>query len=129
GNHTTIGGSDNWLLFDHGTARANAAREFALWLTQPEQEVRWMDATGSLPLRNSTTQRPEYAGYRSKWPNLDLWLSGLPTMRSRPTLAAYPMISKAVGEAIVSVLLGQSEPAAALAQAAEAGDRALAERK
>lgn len=129
GNHLTIGGSDNWLLFDHGDARAAAAREFAFWLTQSEQEVRWMDATGSLPLRNSTTQRPEYASYRAKWPNLELWLNGLPTMRSRPTLAAYPKISKAVGEAIVSVLLGQADPAPALSSAAAQADQALAERK
>jgi multiple sugar transport system substrate-binding protein len=43
----------------------------------------------------------------------------------RPSVAQYPAISEAMGQAIVSVLLGKAQPAAALAQAAQATDAAL----
>jgi multiple sugar transport system substrate-binding protein len=44
----------------------------------------------------------------------------------RPTVEQYPDISEALGQAIVSVMLGKDQPAAALNTAAQAADAALA---
>ena len=44
----------------------------------------------------------------------------------RPTVEQYPDISEALGQAIVSVMLGKDQPAAALNSAAQAADTALA---
>jgi multiple sugar transport system substrate-binding protein len=44
----------------------------------------------------------------------------------RPTVEQYPSVSEALGQAIVSVMLGKDQPEAALKTAAEAADTALA---
>jgi multiple sugar transport system substrate-binding protein len=44
----------------------------------------------------------------------------------RPQVEQYPAISEALGQAIVSVMLGKDQPAAALNSAAQAADAALA---
>jgi multiple sugar transport system substrate-binding protein len=44
----------------------------------------------------------------------------------RPQVEQYPAISEALGQAIVSVMLGKEQPAAALDTAAQAADAALA---
>jgi multiple sugar transport system substrate-binding protein len=44
----------------------------------------------------------------------------------RPAVEQYPAISQALGQAIVSVMLGKDQPAAALDAAAQAADAALA---
>ncbi len=44
----------------------------------------------------------------------------------RPTVEQYPAISEALGQAIVSVMLGKDQPADALNAAAKAADEALA---
>jgi multiple sugar transport system substrate-binding protein len=43
----------------------------------------------------------------------------------RPQVEQYPAISEALGQAIVSVMLGKDQPAAALNTAAQAADTAL----
>ena len=48
--------------------------------------------------------------------------------KARPTVAQYPKISEALGQAFVSVLLGQAQPADALNAAAKTTDAALAEK-
>jgi multiple sugar transport system substrate-binding protein len=53
-------------------------------------------------------------------------VDALTTARVRPTIRAYPQISRALGEAIVSVLLGHATPDAALAGALAAARTALA---
>ena len=44
----------------------------------------------------------------------------------RPQVEQYPAISEALGQAIVSVMLGKDQPASALNSAAQAADTALA---
>ena len=46
--------------------------------------------------------------------------------KSRPNIPQYPKISQVLGTAVQSVLLGQAEPRAALAQAGTEIDQALA---
>ena len=47
--------------------------------------------------------------------------------QARPVLAAYPQISEAMGNAIVSVMLGRSDAKTALDQAAAQANEALAQ--
>ena len=37
GGHQTIAGPDNWVVFDNGDKRKQAAIDFVKWLTAPEQ--------------------------------------------------------------------------------------------
>ena len=37
GGHQTISGPDNWVVFNNGDKRKQAAIDFVKWLTAPEQ--------------------------------------------------------------------------------------------
>jgi len=126
GDHTTISGSDNWVLFDNGDERARATQEFVRWLTAREQDLKWIEMTQSLPLRRSTSELPEYRRLAAEIPGTDVFASALETARARPSLEVYPEISKAVGEAIVAVMLGRADAEDALAAAAQRADGVLA---
>jgi multiple sugar transport system substrate-binding protein len=63
----------------------------------------------------------------SKLPGSSAFVSNLANAKkARPQVTVYPAISQALGNAIVSVLLGKATPADALAAAAKATDQALA---
>jgi multiple sugar transport system substrate-binding protein len=60
-------------------------------------------------------------------PGVDTFVTNLNNVKqARPQLAAYPQISTILGNMIVSVLLGKSQPQAALASAAQQVNQALA---
>jgi len=64
-----------------------------------------------------------------KQPGTGVFVQNLANVKkARPTVAQYPKISEALGQAIVSVLLGQVQPADALNAAAKTTDAALAEK-
>lgn len=123
---TTISGPDTWMLFDNGDARARAAQEFVQWLTQPEQDAEWDVHAGSLPLRRSTAEQPIWRRLAQSRVGLDTFVAALEDARVRPTIQSYPKLSEATGSGIVAVLLGTKDPQAALDEAVDGADEALA---
>jgi multiple sugar transport system substrate-binding protein len=128
GDHQTIAGPDMWNVFDNGGGRAQAALEFLQWLTDPEQVKKEDLATGHLPIRLSVAQDQAFLDeFGQAFPGVDVFAENLANVeQARPVLAAYPTISEAMGLAIVSALLGEAEPKAALDQAASESNDALA---
>ena len=53
GGHQTIAGPDNWVVFDNGDKRKQAAIDFVKWLSAPEQVKAFSLSTGDLPIRTS----------------------------------------------------------------------------
>ena len=125
GRAVTISGPDTWTVFDNGSARSRAAVEFVRWMTRPDQDIRWDASAGSLPLSTLAANRPEWRRHSDRTTGLAVFTDALRTARVRPVHAAYPQISQALGEAIVSVLLAQDSPADALRRCAERADAAL----
>ncbi len=126
-NHQTIAGPDNWVVFDNGEARRQAAFEFLSWLSAPEQVLKDSLATGHLPTRESATKLPDYDKFEKKYEGIGTFVDNLANVeKARPTIKTYPKVSEAMGQAIVSVLLGRAEPKAALDQAAEQVNAILA---
>ncbi len=126
GNHQTIAGPDNWVLFDNGPARVNAAWTFMQWFTAPEQVLADSLACGHLPTRASVSSMPGFAAFGTKYPGVGAFVDNLSNVqKARPQLDTYPKISTAMGLAIVSVLLGQATPQEALDKAARQVDAAL----
>jgi multiple sugar transport system substrate-binding protein len=128
GDHQTIAGPDMWCVFDNGNDRAQAALKFVAWLTAAEQIKTDALKTGHLPFRLSVVDDASFIQqFGAAFPGVDVFASNLANVeQARPVLAAYPQISEAMGNAIVSVMLGQSEPQAALDQAAAQANDALA---
>ncbi|TDD86185.1 ABC transporter substrate-binding protein [Actinomadura darangshiensis] len=130
GNHETISGPDFWVLFDNGSRRAKAAKEFAAWLSKPEQDARWSLAVGNLPLRKATTQLPEYKKYVDDFPGAAEFVANLDNAKkARPSSAAYAKFSEAVGNAITKSLIAGDPASQTLGDAAKKTDDLLAKEK
>jgi multiple sugar transport system substrate-binding protein len=125
--HQTIAGPDNWVVFDNGSERKQAAVDFVRWLTAADQVRTTSLATGDLPIRESVGAD---ASFRKQ---LDQNLPGSGTFvenlsnvkKARPSVEQYPAISEAMGQAIVAVMLGKAQPQEALDEAAQTTNDAL----
>jgi multiple sugar transport system substrate-binding protein len=128
GGHQTISGPDNWVIFNNGSARVAAAEKFLLWMTATPQAKYFSLATGDLPIRASVENSPGFLQQMDKaLPGVDTFVTNLGNVQqARPQLAAYPQISTILGTMIVSVLLGKSQPQAALTSAAQQVEQVLA---
>src|SRR5215468_1962702 len=128
GGHQTISGPDNWVIFNNGAAHTAAAEKFLLWLTAPAQVKYWSLATGDLPTRRSVQTAPGFLAQMNKdLPGVDTFVTNLGNVRqARPQTASYPKVSQILGAMVVSVLLGKSQPQAALTSAAQQVNQALA---
>jgi multiple sugar transport system substrate-binding protein len=128
GGHQTISGPDNWVIFNNGTARQSAAEQFLLWLTAPAQVKYWSLQTGDLPTRQSVAQMAGVsAQMNASLPGVATFVANLGNVtRARPQIPQYPKMSTILATMVVSVLLGQSQPQAALASAAQQVNQVLA---
>src|SRR5262249_41234481 len=118
-NHQTITSPDNWVLFDNGKARADAAWTFMKWFLSAKQDLNQALATGHLPIRRSELRQPKYKLFANKYKGIGTFVANLANGRkSRPVTEKYPRISEAVGFAVQSVLLGKAQPKQALDEAA-----------
>jgi multiple sugar transport system substrate-binding protein len=128
GGHQTISGPDNWVIFNNGATHVSAAEKFLLWLTAPAQVKYFSLATGDLPTRRSVETAPGFLQQMNKsLPGVDTFITNLGNVRqARPQTPTYPKVSQILGNMIVSVLLGKSQPQAALTSAAQQVNQALA---
>jgi multiple sugar transport system substrate-binding protein len=119
-NHQTISGPDNWVMFNNGSAREQAAWTFLKWLTSPAIDLQWVTLTGDLPIRASVSKLPGFKKFSAKYPGIAVWAANLNNAtQARPQITKYPKISTAMGQAVQSVLLGKAAPKDALNQAAQ----------
>ncbi|KUF18917.1 ABC transporter substrate-binding protein [Streptomyces silvensis] len=125
GRPVTISGPDTWTLFDNGEARSEAAKTFVSWLIQPAQDNQWDVRAGSLPLSRRSEDRPAWRKHAERTPGLTVFTEAVPSARVRPVHPAYPRVSRSLGQAIVSVLLGRASPADAVRSCADESNAAL----
>ena len=130
GGHQTIAGPDNWVVFNNGDKRKQAAIDFVKWLTAPEQVKAFSLGTGDLPIRASVGDDKSVLDELNKnVPGTAEFVANLKNVKTvRPQVEQYPAVSEALGQAIVAVMLGKDQPAAALNNAAQAADAKLAEK-
>jgi multiple sugar transport system substrate-binding protein len=128
GTHQTISGPDNWVVFNNGDKKKQAAIDFVKWLTAADQVKTFSLATGDLPTRVSVGEDQAFVDkLNENLPGSATFVENLSNVKTvRPTVEQYPDISEALGQAIVSVMLGKEQPADALNTAAQAADAALA---
>src|SRR3954451_6223958 len=126
-NHQTISGPDQWVMFDKGSTRKQAAWTFLKWFTSPQESLQWSLATGDLPIRQSTTRLAQYSDYTSRYPGFASFVVNLGNAaKARPVIPTYNEVSQAMGQAIQAVLLGKAQPKEALDKAAQQVDSVLA---
>ncbi len=127
GSHATIAGPDMWVMFDND-GHGDAAWQFMQWFTAAEQVKQDSMTSGHLPIRNSVVQEPGFlAEFDKKFPGEGLFAENLTNVtKARPVITSYDQISRIMAEAIVSVMLGQGDPKAALDDAANQVNQVLA---
>jgi len=127
GTHSSIAGPDNWMVFNNGAAREQAAWTFLTWLTSAQTHGEFTLATGDLPTRASETKLDSYTGYLAKYPGDAVFVLNLGNVtKARPNTKSYPQVSQAIGSQMQGVLIGQTAPQPALTAAAQQADAALA---
>ena len=77
---------------------------FIKWLTEPEQQARWVRASNYFPVRHSTAER--LADYFEKNPQYKSAYSLLEYGKSEPTIFSYQQVRKKMQEVIVDVAEG-----------------------
>ena len=126
-SHATISGPDQWVMFDNGDQRREAAWTFLTWLTSAEQAMKWSLATGDLPIRASQLDLPSYPAYTKKYPGIQTFVDNEQNAtKARPVITNYNEVSAAMGQAIQAVLLGKAQPQQALDDAADQVNTILA---
>jgi multiple sugar transport system substrate-binding protein len=127
GSHITIAGPDNWVIFDNGSTRVNASWDFLKFLESPENVLKDSLATSHLPTRASVEQMPGFSQFNKNFPGTGTFAANLANVtKARPQVPQYPQVSKFLGLALVSIVLGQKTPQEALDQAAQQADAVLA---
>jgi multiple sugar transport system substrate-binding protein len=116
------------VVFNNGSANVSAAEKFLLWLTAPAQVKYDSTQTGDLPTRQSVTTTAGFSQQMDKTlPGVSTFVNNLGNVKqARPQITQYPKISTILGTMVVSVLLGKSQPQAALDSAAQQVNQALA---
>jgi multiple sugar transport system substrate-binding protein len=128
GDHRTISGPDNWMVFNNGDARSAAAIKFLQFLTQPDQDAIWSVGNGNMPVRNATQETEAWKTSLAANPTYQQFVDNFSNAKdARPQTTVYPAYSLALGEAIAAVLQGQSTVTDALASAQERANAALAD--
>ena len=111
GEHVTIAGPDTWTVFDNGSARVEAAVKFLTFLTDGAQDVQWASQAGSLPLRSSTAQSPEWKKHVSETVGLDVFSNALDVRAHAPDDPHLPEDLAAPGSGDRVDAAGQGDPA------------------
>ena len=124
--HATIAGPDTFVVF--GEKGKADAWPFLKWLLSPQIHLEFAIETGHLPIRQSELTLPDYPKFVEKFPGNKVFVDNLAknVSKARPNTPEYPKISQALGTAVQSVLLGQAQPADAVAAARAEVDQILA---
>ena len=126
GDHQTVSGPDNWMVFNNGEARVDAAKKFLAFLTSPEGDALWSVAAGNMPVRNATRETEAGRKMLTDNPGFKEFVDNFANSKqARPQITTYPAYSLALGEAISAVLQGQGDPKSALEAAQAKAQEAL----
>jgi multiple sugar transport system substrate-binding protein len=127
GSHETIAGPDNWVIFDNGPERVDAAWKFLSFMTSPDQILQDSLDTSHLPTRASVADMSAFDDFYTKYPGTEVFVKNLDNViKARPQIPQYPRISSALGQALVPAIQGQKTAQDALDEAADAGNGFLA---
>ena len=112
-NGEVIGGGNLWITKGHSDAQLKAAVEFALWMSNIENSVRWHKGTGYFPIRKSAVNILEREGWFEASPNSDTAFNQLLDTKTNPATAGaligpFRQVRNIVTSAFQEVMAGTS---------------------
>jgi sn-glycerol 3-phosphate transport system substrate-binding protein len=132
GGGVLVGGGALWIVARAAPEKQEAARLFARWLDEPEQQVAWHVGTGYIPIRVSATQLPPVQDLWRRQPAFkvayDQLAQGATSAASvGPVIGAYGEVRDAVVKGLERMWLQGASPEAALRQAEQEANAAIAD--
>ena len=126
---TTVGGGELWIVGKGKSAEKKAAAwDFAKWLNEPEQQAKWHELTGYIPLRKSAIELPAVADLWKAKPTYRVAYDQLAASKADvggPSIGPYKEFRDAIRTSLETLILKKEDPAKALAQAQQGADEAL----
>lgn len=130
--NSIIGGGSIWVLSGHSKDEYKGAAAFLKFLSTPENQARWHQNTGYLPITNAAYELSEKQGFYDKNPGADVAIKEInlnpPTINSKGVrFGNMPQIRSILDQELESVLNGSKAPKQALDSAVERGNKILAD--
>ncbi len=130
-NGVVIGGASVWLVRDHPSEELHVARDFILYMTNPENMVSWHKATGYYPVRISSVDMLRDEGWFTEFPNastaFDQLLETVPNTATAGALMGTFQATRTIVEQAIQKVLAGATVDSALQEAKKLADAALAE--
>ncbi len=128
-NGVVVGGASLWVTKGHPKKELEAAKEFLLWFTNTENEVRWHKGTGYFPVRESAVKVLKFERWFDKHPAyraaFDQLLQTIPNRATQGALIGnFPEIRTIIENAVQEILAGKPIKAV-LKEADRKADQAL----
>jgi sn-glycerol 3-phosphate transport system substrate-binding protein len=129
--NTVIGGASLWAMNGKSAAELKGVAKFFAFLSRPEVQAEWHQATGYLPLTRAAYDLTRRAGFYSRHPGTEVALvsllaNGRPKEYSRGIrLGNHLMIRAIVDEELEQALAGAKPPLLALNDAVKRGNALL----
>jgi len=119
-------GGGNLYIFKNATpAQQQAALRFAQWVTQPERTAEWSIATGYVAVTPSAWETEKMKQYVAQVPAATVARDQLAISRGELAPHDNQRVTKVLGDAIQSVVIGAKKPQQALKDAQREVDRLL----
>lgn len=127
--NTIIGGASLWVMNGHSAAEYKGVAKFFTYLSRPEVQADWHQASGYLPLTMAAYTLTRQSGYYAKNPGAEVSVQQMvekPTSKSMGVrLGNMTQIRTIVDEELENVWSGKKEPQAALDDAVTRGNAQL----
>ncbi|MFN8379426.1 MAG: ABC transporter substrate-binding protein [Anaerolineae bacterium] len=118
GSPATNMGGEHLAIFGDDPSRQDAAFTFINWLTSPEVQVQWDEATGFMPVRASVASNPDYTTWLQETePRLLPFAENQQYAINRPPVQVYAELSDVFSAYLERALYGQISTQDALANA------------
>lgn len=100
-----VGGAALVIFNTIPEAKQQAAFEFLLWLSEPEQQFDWVMMTNYVPVRQSATELAAFEAFLAENPDRKIGIDQLPFSRPRPSHPGYPQATPEIVSALESIWL------------------------
>ncbi len=128
--NTIIGGATLWVLRDRPREEYKGVAKFFAFLSKPEVQSAWHEATGYLPITKAAYELSRDRGFYDRNPgasiSVEQMMSGMPTENSKGLrLGSFVLIRDVIEDEIEQALAAKKSAQEAMDSAAERGNRLL----
>ena len=127
--NTIIGGASLWVMGGKKPAEYKAVAKFLSFLSAPERQAEWHQASGYLPITMASYDLTRKSGFYEKNPGTDISVKQMVvkvTDKSRGIrLGNFPQLRDVIDEELEGVWAGKQDAKTALDKAVKRGDELL----